>query len=584
MTRVTYDFDNAISEVKKLIAPLVGGDDYNTNENLQFQLEAIMICYHQCQNVFHGVANGEIHKKYQELLEIIDGGAEPGFMENTKTLINLTNEVYKTIIRQAMISDQDKYSSYKQQIVNELSDLKSVHDEYAICETFNDFTIDAEIDDVDINVSNSGYDGKSNVGVIFEQMAHNLDNYEDVLTTVKENYTGSVYQYIDNPDNIEKITVCLNGLISNYENFYTRYTEILTYLRDIMTSLVAGDVSFKQSLEELTNNIQLKDVGEFGINKQDTPKTMTNCARPDSNSAGTAAIAAGVGGAAGAVVATASNSALSNKDNTILATGANSGSSNSLYNPDSSMLATGSNSAAGSGEVRASQTESGGGNGSSNRTVVANPNATEQGTVYKDVNGQKFDLYIPENVEADAPLIVYLPGIGAYGSEANLQADGGGAFTKGVNEKNPNAYVLSIQYPSGNGADFDVDKILGAVYDTIDTYGIDRNRVSICGYSKGSYVMPKVINKDPNLFSSAAFIASNAGNTEDLTNLVNIPVKGYYGKQDRWAAPTAGLVDRINAAGGNAELIAYDNQGHAYMPGRAIESGMIDWMLEQTRA
>ena len=95
--------------------------------------------------------------------------------------------------------------------------------------------------------------------------------------------------------------------------------------------------------------------------------------------------------------------------------------------------------------------------------------------------------------------------------------------------------------------------------------------------------MPRLINKDPELFSSAAFIASNAGNTEDLTNLVNIPVKGYYGTADDWSAPTAGLIDRINNAGGNAELITYEGQGHGYMPGKAIESGMIDWMLEQSR-
>jgi len=543
MTTVTYDFDNAISEIKKLVAPYVGGDDYDPNESLQYQLETIMVCYHQCQEVFHGVAGGDIQKKYQEMLDIIDGNG--GFIKNTETLVNLTNVIYQTVIEQGQLSEADKYSSYKNEIVNVLSNLKTIHDQYAICESYKDFTIDANVDDVDINIKDSGYSGKSNVGVIFEQMSINLDNYEDILSTIKNNYTNSIYQYIDNQDNIEKTTECLNSLTTNYETFYLKYVEILTYLKDIIAELVKEHAEFQDALTELNNNLRLKDTSTFGVNTTPSATTSvptTTQPTTSTNDAVTPVIDSAISPMIGGTVG---------------ATGA--------------LIADGTTETAIPSNTPQSE---------SNRNTVPTT-GTEPGTHYNEVNGQYFDLYVPKNVEEDKPLIVFLPGIGAYGSEANLQGDGGKSFQNGIEASNPNAYVMSLQYPGAGGADYDVDKMMAAIYDTIDKYGIDRSRVSICGYSKGSYVMPRLINKDPELFSSAAFIATNAGNTENLTNLVNIPVRAYYGTADTWASPTPGLVDRINKAGGNAELVTYQGQGHGYMPGKAIESGMIDWMLEQ---
>ena len=235
------------------------------------------------------------------------------------------------------------------------------------------------------------------------------------------------------------------------------------------------------------------------------------------------------------------------------------------------------------------------GNGNINRTVIANSDAIE-GTdiVYDNINGQYYDLYVPENIEQDKPLIVYLPGIGGYGSQSNLQNDGGGAFDKAIqNGANYNSYVLSLQYPS-KGA-YNVDDIMNTIDTIADQYGVNKDRISIMGYSQGAMILPQVVQKYPNYFSSAVYVATNGANTtsaENVEALAKIPTYAFVGDQDGWACSgTKGVVDRLQAAGGDAHLVTYQGQSHAYMPGKVLSdtnigdgnTTIVEWMLSQSK-
>lgn len=129
-------------------------------------------------------------------------------------------------------------------------------------------------------------------------------------------------------------------------------------------------------------------------------------------------------------------------------------------------------------------------------------------------------------------------------------------------------------------------------------YGADADRVSIAGHSYGAITAYKMIDENPNYFSSCVAISGWEDNVSSKS-FGDMSVWAFHGKQDnkgygRTTYPGAQQrVSEINAVGGKAQLTTFEDMGHSntqnktfdgeYMsPDGKMENAM-DWAFRQKR-
>ena len=215
------------------------------------------------------------------------------------------------------------------------------------------------------------------------------------------------------------------------------------------------------------------------------------------------------------------------------------------------------------------------------------------GLVKGTYHGKNYALYIPETVEKDKPLIVFLHGTGERGLSINSLANDGGLY-KHITQDNAkyNTYILMPQI-SQNDLWYN-QNIMTQVKELIDQVveenGIDKNRISIWGFSLGANEAPFYVKAYPDYFASSVLI-SCAYNDTNPTYYKNVPVYIFQGVGDTHGNPGSAYAANINKIGGNATLKKYPNQGHPNFVKRVIEDTQLDsnystifeWTLTQRK-
>ena len=231
------------------------------------------------------------------------------------------------------------------------------------------------------------------------------------------------------------------------------------------------------------------------------------------------------------------------------------------------------------------------------RTITDNPNAlTNQNIITKsDVeSGYSYYIYVPKKIDGNKPaLIVYLHGNGREcGYGYNLMATGFG-FAKYIEKGMEfNAYILMPQKHDRSG--WNTSAVTKIMNREIENLGIDKDRISIWGYSAGAEAVPGMVNINPNTFSSAVILA-RGGNPSyvSLTGFDKISTYGFYGTADGYAnTNTPGLINRLKIAGYKAYIKAYQGVDHDHvmeklMVDQDIGNGftnIMDWVLSQRRS
>ena len=204
-------------------------------------------------------------------------------------------------------------------------------------------------------------------------------------------------------------------------------------------------------------------------------------------------------------------------------------------------------------------------------------------------NGMRYFLYVPKdaNIHEKLPLIISLHGSNEIGNNLSLITTAGlpRYMNKGtIDSFNIRAVIIAPQSTTF-GWEGEFTRLIELIGSIKQEYNINDKKVILHGISMGGLGGCKLINMYPDMFS--AFVAIAAANeTVDISNSLNIPIRVYTGKQDtKWHERTKKYAEKVKNAGGNVELIIFNNQGHGIGSYVYEYEGtdIIEWSLRQER-
>ncbi len=157
---------------------------------------------------------------------------------------------------------------------------------------------------------------------------------------------------------------------------------------------------------------------------------------------------------------------------------------------------------------------------------------------------RKYLLYVPNNVKANAPLVLSLHGAGgtvtttSHDPDFNSIADKDGfivAYPQGKNTTFPGLGGMQAPGWSSYGEEnFDTDYLRAVVEDVAAKYTIDRQRLYCCGFSNGGMMTYVMANTSSHIFAAFAAISGYPINEFHLhhTSWRPVPLLHIHGKAD----------------------------------------------------
>ena len=123
------------------------------------------------------------------------------------------------------------------------------------------------------------------------------------------------------------------------------------------------------------------------------------------------------------------------------------------------------------------------------------------------------------------------------------------------------------------------DNIMNIIEDVVSEYEIDRERIILTGFSAGAWGTWEYGMKYPNYFAALVPVSSGANNLN--YSAFKMPIKAMSGtKEDSWKEMKK-IVDEINKAGGQAELVPVAGSTHGDTQVNFPSVELFDWMLAQ---
>ena len=192
-------------------------------------------------------------------------------------------------------------------------------------------------------------------------------------------------------------------------------------------------------------------------------------------------------------------------------------------------------------------------------------------------------LYLPDGYGTDDrrwPLVLFLHGSGERGTDLNRVKIHGPL--KLVDQGKKFSFILVAPQCPGN-EEWSVE-VLGGLLDDIEKhYAVDKNRVYVTGLSMGGYGTWRLGMAFPDRFAALAPICGGESSVR-VCSLQKVPIRVYHGKKDVVVPVAEGekLVKKLNACGGNAELIVYPEAGHDSWTETYNDPAFYEWLLGQS--
>ena len=227
-------------------------------------------------------------------------------------------------------------------------------------------------------------------------------------------------------------------------------------------------------------------------------------------------------------------------------------------------------------------------------TTPASAVTTPQSTTPKQVtpgvgkmtgtyNGMDYYLYEPDQDGTPKSLTIFFHGNGEDGGKLSKAASYG-IGKQLASGQDFDGYVL---VPHNNGK-WDSKKINNLIDEISEKYNIDKNRISLAGYSNGANPVSELVRENPNKFSAVAFIGSYVDNDSTAKALVNTPTRFLTGKGNSGATKhSESMVAKIENAGGtSASMDVYKGYGHEnpFVTMLYNDGGLYEWLTSQSRA
>lgn len=158
-----------------------------------------------------------------------------------------------------------------------------------------------------------------------------------------------------------------------------------------------------------------------------------------------------------------------------------------------------------------------------------------------DVNGatRTYGLYVPANVQKDAPLVISLHGMGGHSTDkqpfSSEVADSQGCIV--AYPQGDQLSFFGSLYPgwrSTGETSVDIDFLKAVIEDVAANYSIDRKRIYCCGFSNGGMMTYTAANVASDVFAAYASISGFPLNEFHLhhTGARPVPFLHIHGKND----------------------------------------------------
>ncbi|TWU40692.1 carboxylesterase family protein [Novipirellula artificiosorum] len=213
----------------------------------------------------------------------------------------------------------------------------------------------------------------------------------------------------------------------------------------------------------------------------------------------------------------------------------------------------------------------------------------EQTFSWKDSVGVPYLIYLPRGYAESTepyPLMLFLHGRGESNGPLSLVAKWGPPMMAERGDELP--YILvSPQCPKDDFWSSPVQQsLLGELLDSItSTYRIDQDRVYLTGLSMGGYGSWRMAADHPDRFAAVAPICG-AGNPEDGSKLVDVPIWAFHGTDDSVVPfeKSQEMVDAIKAAGGKKiRFTTLEHINHNSWSSAYATPELYQWMFSHQR-
>lgn len=195
----------------------------------------------------------------------------------------------------------------------------------------------------------------------------------------------------------------------------------------------------------------------------------------------------------------------------------------------------------------------------------------------------EYVIRYPENfkVEEKYPLVIYVHGAGGRGSDINLIY--GHGFFLDTEDILTNAVSIAPQCYANSWFDI-FEKLQDFVVYCRGLKFVDESRVYLIGASMGGYTTWQLAMSRPELFSAIVPICGG-GMYWNGARLKDMPVWAFHGERDKTVLPEESrkMVDKINAAGGNARLTIYPDADHNAWTPTFQSRELWSWLFDQKK-
>ena len=202
-------------------------------------------------------------------------------------------------------------------------------------------------------------------------------------------------------------------------------------------------------------------------------------------------------------------------------------------------------------------------------------------------NGLPYRILVPRNYDPNRsyPMLVFLHGMGERGSDNERQLSIGAShfLADSIRER----YPFFVIYPQCPESDywFD-DRIVKRVKELIDTlqgqYAVDKNKISIGGFSMGAYGTFEIASRYPGFFE-AAFAISGDGDETKASLMAKSRWRIFAGKDDDVVASykSEKMARALEKAGASVSFTLYPGASHGRMWTHAFsEPDLFDWLYQ----
>jgi predicted peptidase len=214
-------------------------------------------------------------------------------------------------------------------------------------------------------------------------------------------------------------------------------------------------------------------------------------------------------------------------------------------------------------------------------------------TVQLGATSYTYQVYVPQSLRGkpNAPVILFLHGIGQRGSGGFLPTDGvQGSMVRHYLEKVPAIVVLPQCRAGSYWTDPTMDRmVIEAVDHTVAEFAADPERLYLTGVSMGGYGAWSLASEHPGKFAAIVSICGGSPLREGdrfasvARRIGKTPAWVFHGADDRVVpvSESRRMVEALKAIKGNVRYSEYEGVGHNVWLKALQERELLPWLLTQ---